>query len=300
MKYHKILTLALCAATVFSAGVIPESGLCGASVKAFDSNDDNALQIAKREYLETSRKRSYEAYAGIAKTTRDARIKAEEEARKEERKKEQEAALLEAKEKHEQMIAEAEAEAKKKAEEAAEKSIESTVVLAENPVISESARDITGSSQQAEVYVDSNGDSFVLDSDIALLTSAVIDSEYSSEPLQLTSSNRDNFERLVMGEAGNEGFAGAAIVAQSIRDNMRDKGVYDLLEIKSMLQYSGSLNKAPNSDVKKACEFILDDGGMALQHRVLYFYAPRWCQSTWHESQIFLIEYGGHRVFDRR
>lgn len=108
---------------------------------------------------------------------------------------------------------------------------------------------------------------------------------------------RGFLERLVMGEAGNQGFEGAALVAQSLRDNMLAKGTTDVKELKKMMAYSGSTSKEPNDDVKEAVEFIFDEGGFAVQHRINYFYNPDMVSSKFHESQQFVIEYGNHRFF---
>lgn len=125
------------------------------------------------------------------------------------------------------------------------------------------------------------------------------DPNYTGQPVSLSGANRDNFYRLVMGEAGNEGYEGAALVAQALRDTMVMTGNYDTLSIKKQFKYSGTLRKAPNADVINAVDFVLD-GGSAVQHRVIYFYAPGIVSSRFHESQEFIIQHGGHRVFDKR
>ena len=108
---------------------------------------------------------------------------------------------------------------------------------------------------------------------------------------------REFLERLVMGEAGNQGFEGAALVAQSLRDNMIAKGTTDVKELKKKMAYSGSTSREPNEDVKAAVAFIFDQGGCAVQHRINYFYNPEIVSSSFHESQQFIIEYGNHRFF---
>lgn len=136
-----------------------------------------------------------------------------------------------------------------------------------------------------------------------LLKCAEEDPNYSVSPLHISASSREMFERLVMGEAGDEGFEGAALVAQALRDTMIMYGNYDTLSIKRQLKYSGSIKKAPNANVQRACSFILDSGGSAVQHRLIYFYAPKYTaggRSGFHESQKFVIEWGGHRLFDKR
>lgn len=136
-----------------------------------------------------------------------------------------------------------------------------------------------------------------------LLQAVTVDPNYVGRPLPLTGANRDNFERLVMGEAGDEGYEGAALVAQALRDTMFMTGNTDTLSIKKRFAYSGRLGRTPNEDVKRACQFILDEGGSAVQHRIIYFYAPKYVRggvSNFHETQEFIIEHRGHRVFDMR
>lgn len=134
------------------------------------------------------------------------------------------------------------------------------------------------------------------------LSSNAEDPEYTYEPIKITGVNRANLERLVMGEAGDEGFIGAALVAQAIRDTMVFEDEYNVLNIKKQYAYSAPLTKQPNEDTIKAVEYIFDEGQCAVKHRVMYFYAPRWVKnnySDFHESQKFIVEHGGHRFFDR-
>lgn len=129
------------------------------------------------------------------------------------------------------------------------------------------------------------------------------DSNYSATPIQLTAGSRDAFERLVMGEAGDEGYEGATLVAQALRDTMLMTGNFDTMSIKRQFGYTGKVSRLPNDDVRRACSFVLDNGGSAVKHRIIYFYAPKYTHggvSSFHESQIFVIEWKGHRVFDRR
>lgn len=108
---------------------------------------------------------------------------------------------------------------------------------------------------------------------------------------------RDLLERIVMGEAGGEGFEGAALVAQCIRDTMVYEGIYSVQDVIIRKAYSGSLNREPNQTVKDAVSYVFDQGGNAVQHKIIYFYAPRIVDSNFHESQKFIIEYKGHKFF---
>ena len=125
-----------------------------------------------------------------------------------------------------------------------------------------------------------------------------IDENYEGKSVKLSKHNRDLVERLVQGEAGAEGFIGAALVAQTIRDTMLEDNVYDLMTIKRTHGYSGGLTIEPNQEVLDAVAFIFDNGGYIVQHRLIYFYSPDNVKSSFHESQKFIIEHGGHRFFD--
>lgn len=131
----------------------------------------------------------------------------------------------------------------------------------------------------------------------ALIDISNPDTSYSGKSVALTQSDRDLLERLVMGEAGNQGYIGAALVAQAIRDTMYYRNVNSVQAVRDMYKYSGSISKTPNQDVLDAVSYIFDEGGYAVRHKVYYFYAPGAVRSSWHESQCFVIEYKGHRFF---
>ncbi len=124
------------------------------------------------------------------------------------------------------------------------------------------------------------------------------DDTYQGQPVKLTKYNRDLVERLVFGEAGGEGFVGAVLVAQTIRDTMLMNDIYDTAKIIKMYAYSGSTRKGTSDTVKRAVSYVFDGGGYAVKHRLIYFYAPALCKSSFHESQKFIIEWKGHKFFD--
>lgn len=133
----------------------------------------------------------------------------------------------------------------------------------------------------------------------ALVIGDRVDLNYNGSAISITGTNRQNLEALVMSEAGGEGFIGAALVAQAIHDTMVTDNIYDVAKIKRSYGYDGSLDKTPNQDVKDAVAYIFDEGGMAVQHRIMYFYAPKICTSSWHETQKYVIYYNNHKFFDR-
>lgn len=124
------------------------------------------------------------------------------------------------------------------------------------------------------------------------------DSNYTGVKVRLSPSDRDFVERIVMGEAGGEDYIGKALVAQAIRDAMVTEGL-TVKEVWKTFKYTPNIDKEPNTEVKSAVDFIFN-GGYVVKHRILYFYAPKIVDSSWHETQKFVIQHGGHRFFDRR
>ena len=121
------------------------------------------------------------------------------------------------------------------------------------------------------------------------------DSSYAPDRKSLSSYDREKLERLVMGEAGSMGYAGAALVAQSIRDAMNQLNTASIDTIISEYQYYGSIKIKPNKTVKDAVSYIFDQNGSAVQHRILFFYTG---SSSWHETQQFILCYGKVKFFD--
>ena len=124
------------------------------------------------------------------------------------------------------------------------------------------------------------------------------DYNYTPQAIKLSDKDRDLAYRIVMGEMGSEGFIGCAIVAQAIRDTMNLEGYTSIQEVIDKYGYVGSTSITPNQDSIDAVNFIFDETGSAVQHRVLYFYAT-WINSDWHESQNFVVQYSCVRFFDR-
>ena len=135
-----------------------------------------------------------------------------------------------------------------------------------------------------------------------LLDIAKPDPNYTGTAIKVTGSDRDILERLVMGEAGNQGFEGAALVAQCIRDMYLAGGFSSVDAVRRNCGYSGSLKRTPNQDVLDAVSYIFDQGGYAVKHRIFYFYSPANMSngySKFHESQNNIINYKDHKFFDR-
>lgn len=119
------------------------------------------------------------------------------------------------------------------------------------------------------------------------------------EPFPLSNSDRHYIECIVAGESGNESYDGKIAVAQCIRNGLEKGGEgYTPQQLRKDSQYDG-FNNHPEDypEVKKAVKAVFDNGVMITEENILWFYAPKWCKSSWHESQKFVFEIGGHRFF---
>ena len=119
----------------------------------------------------------------------------------------------------------------------------------------------------------------------------------------LSDSERYTVLCIVAGEAGNEPYDGKVAVANCILNGCILNNATPS-EVKSIYQYSGykdfnsfaASNPSDGAEIEQAVSQVFDDGNL-LSNTVLYFYAPQYCSSSWHESQNFCFEIGGHRFF---
>lgn len=235
------------------------------------ATEDTQLLLAKTEFLRAAKEAAYNAYLETSSKETGQVLKEDEFLKK--------SLLAEQRRKKESLIAEE---------------------------LEESTESVTDVTDSEEVSIIENNVEFVTVAPVfeettpPLLEAWYVDESYEGSAISLDSENRRKLERLVQGEAGNQGFIGAALVAQTIHDTMILENDYDVMSIKKGHKYSGSLDNAPNQDVLDAVSFIFDEGGMAVQHRLIYFYAPKCVTSSFHEKQLFIVEYRGHRFFDER
>lgn len=130
------------------------------------------------------------------------------------------------------------------------------------------------------------------------MSMATMHYNYDVNPLEVTGKDREILEALVYGEAGDEGFAGQCLVAQCLRDTMSRMKTTDVKKVIKTFKYAGRTDRGTSQSCKDAVAFIFDNGGFVVKQRVIYFYAPHMVESKFHESQDFVIEWGGHRFFD--
>lgn len=126
--------------------------------------------------------------------------------------------------------------------------------------------------------------------------------EHYKSPINLTEDDRWFIECVVAGECAYEPYEGKLAVAQCYFDAMV-KGGLTAREVKDVYQYAGwnpDLDKQDRKmyiEVMDAVHDIFDMGQFVTEKPILFFYAPRWCDSTWHESQNYAMTIGGHKFF---
>lgn len=111
---------------------------------------------------------------------------------------------------------------------------------------------------------------------------------------EITADDRYTLECIVQGEAGGESLDGKMWVATCLLNTMRLDGL-TAAEVRTAYQYAG-WSEAVSDETIKAVSAVFDDGDTT-HDTVLWFYAPKLCNGTWHETQQFVAEIGGHKFF---
>lgn len=124
------------------------------------------------------------------------------------------------------------------------------------------------------------------------------DPNYVAYSISLSDTDRDMAERIIMGEAGNQGYTGMALVAQCIRDTYVNGNYSSMAQLIAQNGYYGSTSITPSQTCKDVVSYIFDQGGSAVQHSIRVFYASNYCSSPWHEAQVYVCSYGYVRFFD--
>ena len=125
------------------------------------------------------------------------------------------------------------------------------------------------------------------------------DTTYACAKINLTDEDRSLLENLCYGEFGTGGFIGASLIAQCVKDAMCFDGYTSVAEVIRECRYDGSTDIGTNDECRQAVRYIFDENHDAVQHRMLYMYNPYMVQSSFHESQNFILSYAGVRFFDR-
>ena len=126
--------------------------------------------------------------------------------------------------------------------------------------------------------------------------------ERYKSPINLTEDDRWFVESVVAGECAYEPYEGKLAVTQCYFDAMLKDGL-SATEVKSVYGYSGwnenlaSQDPKAYDEVKNAVMDVFYGGKFVTEKPILFFYAPKWCDSPWHESQNYAMTIGGHKFF---
>ena len=121
-------------------------------------------------------------------------------------------------------------------------------------------------------------------------------------PFHLTEYETWFVECVVAGEAGGEPYEGKLAVAQCYFDAMLKDGL-SATEVKSTYGYSGwneNLDKQDRKaydEVKNAVMDVFYGGKFVTEKPILYFYAPAYGRSDWHEAQEYWGSIANHKFF---
>ncbi len=114
----------------------------------------------------------------------------------------------------------------------------------------------------------------------------------------LTAVERELVESIVMAEAGNQGLTGQMLVAQCILTACLDD---DIRPAEAIQRYKYTKpHPEPTESVREAVAAVFDAGELPSDADIKYFYSPRYCNGSWHETQVFVLEYRDHKFFSER
>ena len=126
--------------------------------------------------------------------------------------------------------------------------------------------------------------------------------EYYDSPIHLSEDDRWVVESVVAGEAGGEPYDGKKAVAQCIFDAMLKNG-WTARQVRDNYGYDGwnsdldKQDRVAYMDVVDAVSDVFDRGQFVTEKPILFFYAPRWCTSEWHEAQEYWKTLYNHKFF---
>ena len=136
------------------------------------------------------------------------------------------------------------------------------------------------------------------------LPSNKIDSRYQGRTYKLSDKERAYIEKIVMGEFGTS-YAGSVFIAQCIRDALvygYCKNPMDLRKSSANggMGYDGYRENV-NANAKNAVSYVFDNGGNAVQHRILVMCTDEYYNAypnNWHSTQNYITKYENVLFFD--
>lgn len=114
----------------------------------------------------------------------------------------------------------------------------------------------------------------------------------------ITDAERSLIEQIVMAEAGNQGLHGQMLVAQCILTACLED---DIRPAEAIERYKYTKpHPEPTDSVSEAVTAVFDAGELPSAEPIKYFYSTRYCESDWHEKQIFVLGHRDHKFFAER
>ena len=111
----------------------------------------------------------------------------------------------------------------------------------------------------------------------------------------ITDEERYELASAITAEAIGEPFAGKVAVAQCILQACEDDGIRP---IEALTRYKYSTRRPePTDEALAAVEAVFDFGHVATSEPIRYFYAPELIESSWHESQAYVMTINNHKFF---
>ena len=119
----------------------------------------------------------------------------------------------------------------------------------------------------------------------------------------ITDEDRHIIHGIVAGESKGESIRGKKLVAQCIMNAMI-RNNWDAETVRIEYKYAGwepELEKTnPDlwAEVIEAVADVFDNGNLETYEPILYFYAPNYAYSHWHENELtYVLTEGGHKFF---
>ena len=130
------------------------------------------------------------------------------------------------------------------------------------------------------------------------------DKNYSGQKYKLSSTEKAFIEKIVTGEFGSS-YEGSVCIAQCIRDALVYGFCNDPMNLmksssKGGMGYIG-YNENVTQNAKNAVEFVFDEGGSAVKHRMLVMCTKSYSDAhpgNWHSTQNFILQYSNVLFYD--
>ena len=116
---------------------------------------------------------------------------------------------------------------------------------------------------------------------------------------ELTDSERELVELVVMAESGNQPYIGQMAVAQCLLNDSERSGIRPT---EAVVEYQYTSERVePSESVRNAVAAVFDGGEVVTEETILWFYAPKYVDGTpWHETQRHVLTINDHKFFAER